>query len=363
MSNKVLLTGAGFSYNVGFPLARQVWGLIFNDPDIQSMSSLRKELLENYNYEDLYSKVLMNEHYLKCKEPFKKKISDIFNIRFEEICLKAIDGASIGSIEINYQDLYLFIKKFSHKNNYLFTTNQDLFLERLFIKNKDMLASPYVGNCLWNYNHNSEFNCLNNTISALRNIKEFENEEYFLPTQSELLEIKKGNKFCKNTYYKLHGSIGWESKNHNAKDTPLVMGTNKSELIQSEPVFTEYLKVFEAALCQDNASLLVIGYSFSDKHINKIILKAAKQHKLKIHVLSPTPVDDFKSDLSKEIKFGCDSEYIYEQLYGYYESMLENLFPINDTALYKEDSIRSKSEDWMMLNKNFFNSGLAEIEG
>ena len=39
---KILLTGAGFTHNFGLPLARHVWGMIFNDPNIQKAKQIRE---------------------------------------------------------------------------------------------------------------------------------------------------------------------------------------------------------------------------------------------------------------------------------------------------------------------------------
>lgn len=49
MGNKILLTGAGFSHNFGLPLAKNVWGMIFNNPLLKRLKLTKQELLNKTN--------------------------------------------------------------------------------------------------------------------------------------------------------------------------------------------------------------------------------------------------------------------------------------------------------------------------
>ena len=143
MTNKILLTGAGFSRNFGLPLASDVWGLIFNNLEIQSTKKIRSDLLKEYNYEKFKEE----------RDCFLERIDVIFNDIFEKLTIKVFEM----NFGISHKDIRNFIqmivgKKFDE--GYLFTTNQDLLLERLFIEpgsDKGKITSPYIGNCLWNF--------------------------------------------------------------------------------------------------------------------------------------------------------------------------------------------------------------------
>ncbi len=76
-SNKILLTGAGFTFNFGLPLARDIWGMIFNHPEIQKTKLVRKHMLkdESYNYEYLYSLVLNDSKFKDERNIFIKRIA------------------------------------------------------------------------------------------------------------------------------------------------------------------------------------------------------------------------------------------------------------------------------------------------
>lgn len=119
--------------NFGLPLASDVWGLIFNNLEIQSTKKIRSELLKEYNYEKFYSEVLVNEKFKEERDCFLERIDVIFNDIFEKLTIKVFEM----NFGISHKDIRNFIqmivgKKFDE--GYLFTTNQDLLLERLFIE-------------------------------------------------------------------------------------------------------------------------------------------------------------------------------------------------------------------------------------
>jgi hypothetical protein len=56
----VLLLGAGFTKNFGGLLAEERWVQIFNHEKIQAHSRIKKLMLNNFDYEDIYYSVLEN---------------------------------------------------------------------------------------------------------------------------------------------------------------------------------------------------------------------------------------------------------------------------------------------------------------
>ena len=54
----ILFTGAGFTKNFGGYLSDEMWAIIFNHPQIQKQSEVRKLMLDVFDYESIYHKVL-----------------------------------------------------------------------------------------------------------------------------------------------------------------------------------------------------------------------------------------------------------------------------------------------------------------
>jgi hypothetical protein len=74
-------------------------------------------------------------------------------------------------------------------------------------------------------------------------------------------------------YVKLHGSVNWMESNTGQR--MLIMGGAKTALIGRFPLLKWYQDEFRKALMQPGARLMVMGYSFSDEHINDAIFTAA----------------------------------------------------------------------------------------
>ena len=55
--NLILLTGAGFTHNFGGFLGREMWAKIFNNPLIQTRTRIRELLLEDFDFESVYSRI------------------------------------------------------------------------------------------------------------------------------------------------------------------------------------------------------------------------------------------------------------------------------------------------------------------
>jgi hypothetical protein len=85
-------------------------------------------------------------------------------------------------------------------------------------------------------------------------------------------------------YFKLHGSSNWETE---GADPLLVIGAHKEAMINRHPVLQWYQTEFRQYLSKPDTRLVVIGYSFSDEHINKMILEAAERGTLKMFVVHP----------------------------------------------------------------------------
>jgi hypothetical protein len=359
VGNKILLTGAGFTHNFELPLAKHIWAMIFNDPNIQKASNIRDAMLQNYDYESLYAKILNNKS-SNNREVFLKQIDKVFNDIFEKLCTEAF-WLRKSKLGISFSDVRNFIKLFKkEQSGFLFTLNQDLFLERLFLGSETGLSCPFIGNPLISTNDNTLM-ALKQPYNQLHHYG-WQGSDCIMPSEEELVKRKKEFELRNYSslpidYFKLHGSIGWKYERSDIDKIPLVMGTHKSDRIDNEPLFKEYLAIFESALSEPDSSMLIIGYGFGDAHINRHIFNAVDNHGLKLHILSPESIAEFREKLKsiKEVN-NHHAERIYRSIYGYYETTLKGVFPYdkNKEEKLQDDGISSQSLIWQQISSNFF---------
>ena len=109
--------------------------------------------------------------------------------------------------------------------------------------------------------------------------------------------------------YKLHGSLDWE-KDEGARqiqkcdfinnETPVMIfpSSIKYESSYEQPFF-EMMSRFQTELRTDNALLIIIEYSFGDKHINSMIFEALElNHSLQLMIVDPF-IENFKEIINR----------------------------------------------------------------
>jgi hypothetical protein len=94
-------------------------------------------------------------------------------------------------------------------------------------------------------------------------------------------------------YVKLHGSVNWVESN--VRKRILIMGGQKAVSIGRYPILTWYHDEFRKMLLRPSARLMVIGYSFSDTHINDAIVDGLTAG-LKLYVVDPFALKVLKND-------------------------------------------------------------------
>ena len=309
----LLLTGAGFTHNFGTPLASDMWTEIFNNKDIQNYHSLRRVMLDNifeYNYESIYHHVLNTDFFTeKEKDVMEKATSNAYD-GLDDIVI----GYNTNTQDFQYQISFFRVKEFiieffRRGSHYLFTLNQDLFLERKFINQarNDNIQLSILGifNYLW---FDTRFDDIKSSFT--------------LPDKIQLEDkIKVHSPNNGYHYIKLHGAQNW---NPSTGKKGMVIGINKEMQIKNEPLLNWYFEIFKEALFQTGVKLLTIGYSFSDEHINKIIAEAILQYNLKMYILMPKSPDRIIQELTKR-PYG---EEILEGVYGFFPYKLSDVFPL-----------------------------------
>lgn len=130
MINRILLTGAGFTANFGTPLAADMSDSIFNNSDVQNNTILADLATHNYDYEDIYQKVMFTDNYPdEAKNILNRAVQAAYD-RIDKMIMRN------SNFEQTYFNLFNeFITRFAKRKNgsgLIFTLNQDLFLERKF---------------------------------------------------------------------------------------------------------------------------------------------------------------------------------------------------------------------------------------
>ncbi len=315
----ILLTGAGFTANFGGFLAKQMWSKIFNNPKLNNAANLKLALKNNFDFEEIYSKVINNT-----VQNLQEHEQNIFVEVLNEAYLAMDHAIKQPSWESYYgihridlkRFLDFFTKNSESKTSLCFTLNQDLFMERTFgwqpLGPLKMRHKGSLGNL--------DEKDLNST-----NAKK-------LPTQEELNEFK--NTLSENfLYIKLHGSQKWIAAD--GKDTK-ILGINKREAIEKIPLLKWYFEILEQALFRNNARLVIIGYSFKDDHINECIIKAINEYGLKLYIISTETPDKFSFRMRHKYPLGTalnerDNQKlsIWNATEGYFPYKLKRILPLS----------------------------------
>lgn len=210
----------------------------------------------------------------KVKEVSKKVIEDISNANDEEN-IKAVFKRYSEFIKVILQLLYHANSRQVTKNINIFTTNYDLFIEKSL--DELMKYESFVFNDGSNGYFNRILDSANyNKSVAYRGL----NDSYLneLPTLSLI---------------KPHGSMNWEREKEDnilirqsVVENPVVVkptGLEGQETFLNNH-FHDMLRVFQLELDKPQSILIVIGFSFQDKHIAKMLNRSLKNPELNVFI-------------------------------------------------------------------------------
>lgn len=305
----VLLTGAGFTHNLGGFLANDMWAEIFNHHAVQIYPSVKKEMRRDesrFNFEEVYDRVLYEENFSQAE-----KMSLIAAVKSVYADLdKIIQQFSQTPQSVSLNALTHFIERFAGSTKgpgYFFTLNQDLLAERRlpFEKIVELPGLP----------KGDRFNTRFNTSPIQDILIQLPDEESVHQSKAKFNNSPGGL-----VYVKLHGSMEWLASDGSYRP---VIGTQKTRMILGEPLFRWYLELFQTALtAQPNKKLVVIGYGFKDLHINALIGEACARNGLRVYVVDVTDPQDFHNRLRQR----GEGQQILDGLAGYYRRTLVDLF-------------------------------------
>jgi len=316
-NNLVLLTGAGFTKNFGGYLAHEIWSKIFNYPSVKNRSRVKNVLQDNFDFEAIYFEVMSDD---KFDAEDKSAITEAIENAYHDLDQTVRDWnfRPDNPTAFNTYKLADFLSLFvgnGHEKGLFFTLNQDLLMER-----KNNHRPPGVAPFPNNFYH------LGTDLEG----KDFVR----LPKEEEMDAAKKTiDGYAGLVYIKLHGSYGWLSS---SGETRMVIGKNKLEDIQQEPILQWYFELFHNTLLEGSKKLLIIGYGFKDEHINQILLQAIQEAGLKLFIISPTDPEKFKSNIEKNI----NGSKLWNAIEGYFPYTFQTIFPPDQRATPELEEIK-----------------------
>ena len=231
-------------------------------------------LMSFFKGEDISDEKANNSLSDKVKDVSKKVLEDISKASEEEI-IKAVLKRYSEFIKVILQLLYHANSRQVTKNINIFTTNYDLFIEKSL--DELMKYESFVFNDGSNGYFTRSLDSANyNKSVAYRGL----NDNYLneLPTLSLI---------------KPHGSMNWERDQEgnilirqSVVENPVVVkptGIEGQETFLNNH-FHDMLRVFQLELDKPQSILIVIGFSFQDKHIAKMLNRSLKNPELNVFI-------------------------------------------------------------------------------
>ena len=297
IDNLNFLLGSGCSSHkdngkeVGIPTMRELYKDFFVTHKDFRIADIEVEGLYDMNLEKLLE-VLGAISVVNSTKEVDIKVDDKIRLVQEYIRSRIKEGTFNKMVTDIYKKFYLKTVSNGRKNPInIFTTNYDLYNEMAL----DLLSFPYNNGFVGTY-------------------KRIFNPASYKFAYVEDMNLTKGIwERVPNFYnlYKIHGSITWvkEQKNNNDNNyiikevDPNTIGESDVAMIYPTPLkdrttlmtpYSDLFRVMEFALLKKNSVLITIGYSFSDEHINRIILNSLSIPTFKLIIFGRDSKNDEK---------------------------------------------------------------------
>lgn len=265
----VLLLGAGFSRNWGGWLASEVigelCGRLANEPDLVRL------LMNKRNFEEVLAQLQQEAR------TGESDACDRLN-RMEQAVREVFQDMNKAFVQCPGMEFSPHVQNSvqAYMANFdaIFTLNQDLLLEMYYkielhrSPRRQWTGSYFPG------------------VTPPPNWHSLRPEEHIHAqwTEAEHFKVESGTQ----PIFKLHGSVNWLDKEGGHL---LVMGGSKESLIEHSKLLTWYQDKFSEYLFDGSTHLMVVGYSFSDIHINQILIDAAANNDMHMYLVNPQGLD------------------------------------------------------------------------
>lgn len=284
--NTIVLTGAGSSFGIGKTeikgmTMKKLWGEIVNKCGKESIEKLGKKI--NYKIDDI-TRVNLEEFlshaslYLLLYHDTDSEVKENVN-KIKQIIIS--NCTIIMPEDAPHKEFLKRItaRKLKHNRLKLFTTNYDMLFEQ---------AANECG-----------FTMIDGFTFTFPRVFNGNNYDYDIVIRKNSRITAQENYAGKVFHlYKLHGSLDWEKDEESGQIRKCDFANNKMPVMifpssikyetSYEQPFFEMMSRFQTELRMDNALLIIIGYSFGDKHINSMIFEALElNHSLQLVIVDP----------------------------------------------------------------------------
>jgi hypothetical protein len=203
----------------------------------------------------------------------------------EFIKQQIIDGMNCPEVIELYKNFYMKILRNNRRHPInVFTTNYDLYNEKAL----DSLGFFYNNGFVGTYER--KFNPIAYSYAFVENLN-LKNDVW--DRISEFYNL-----------FKIHGSINWVYENNKlleknikdiSEDTVMIYPTPMKDRTTLMTPYSDLLRNMQQMLMKKNTVLMVLGYSFSDDHINRIILNMLAIPSFKLIIFGPSDWEDSKT--------------------------------------------------------------------
>lgn len=186
-----------------------------------------------------------------------------------------ISGQRCKDVLEYYKSFYLkLIQPSRRKPINIFTTNYDQFNEQALDSLGFYYNNGFSGSCIRKFNPNVY--------------------NYVYVENMNLHRDVWGRVSSFFNLYKIHGSINWVVKDNEVFEKPVDLCGDERVLIYPTPQkdrstlmtpYSDLMRNMQQELIKNNSVLITLGYSFSDDHINRIILNGLSNPSFKLIVL------------------------------------------------------------------------------
>ena len=259
MPNYVLLLGAGFSRNWDAPLAAEVanslLGEVADDAHLQAL--LRRH---SKNFENALSEV--QREYLRASSSAEAKkrldrLQDAIATMFDRL-----NATFEPPREFEFcNDINYSVSRFLAMFDSIFNLNQDLLLDIRY----SMQIVTASGARLNGFASPGMRPVPDPSLTGIAD----SHRRRWTPVEPPFSVSERIQ-----PHFKIHGSSNWTTADGR---NLLVIGGDKEFMIREHKVLCWYYEQFQQRLAIGGTRLMVIGYSFSDRHINDAIVEAGQK--------------------------------------------------------------------------------------
>lgn len=287
---------------------------------------------------DYMVSIKMSNHIVSVDVEIDEKIKTV-----KEFLKNAIISGQINETVLGYYKLmYLKLVQIKSKSAInVFTTNYDQYNEKALDTLGFYYNNGFTGTCIRKFNPNSY--------------------NYMFVENMNLQKDVWGRLSSFFNIYKLHGSITWFSEGEEILEKPIELCDAERMMIYPTPKkdrstlmtpYSDLMRNMQQTIVKNNSVLITLGYSFSDDHINRIILNALSNPTFKLIVLGQG------ENIQKLIELGDKRIIVVNSpdKIHYFHNFVNNLLPDIDDLATEELNLKKGIS---ALN-SFFNKENAE---